>query len=326
MQASYTYAANHRGDGRRLALAALVALLLHAGLILGLQLTSPAPPPDQPVLSLNIRLLKQAGGEPEPAPVQAASTAEVEPPAPVPEPPMPEPAPPPRPSSAPKPAPRPVVATPAPQAPLPKPGKPQPAPVQTALTKPAPPSAAAPTREDKPAPPKAPAPDREDKPAPAAPVTRAPAPRQDPPAQLSGLDLMERGLQMARLETAPRPQNGASRERHLNAQSMTDLEGFYLETWRRKVEQVGTLNFPAEARRLDRPSGPTLDVAIRADGTLHTVTLVRSSGHPALDAAARRIVELAAPYPPFPEALRREYDILHIVRRWKFEQGKLLGN
>ncbi|MDQ2696907.1 MAG: energy transducer TonB, partial [Pseudomonadota bacterium] len=63
-----------------------------------------------------------------------------------------------------------------------------------------------------------------------------------------------------------------------------------------------------------------------ADGSIHSITLVRSSGHPVLDAAARQIVELAAPYAPFPPVLKREADILHIPRTWQFLQGSLSGD
>jgi protein TonB len=134
---------------------------------------------------------------------------------------------------------------------------------------------------------------------------------------------MNRGLEMARLDPSSPPE-GNTREKRIDRESMTTLEKFYLQAWERKVEQIGTLNFPEEARRLNLTNGPILDVAVRADGSVHSIRLMRSSGHPALDQAARRIVELAAPFAPFPKELRHQYDILHIVRKWRFEHGKLL--
>lgn len=130
---------------------------------------------------------------------------------------------------------------------------------------------------------------------------------------------------MARMEVAPRLQVGDAREKYIDPHSMTTQESFYLNYWQKKVEEVGTLNFPEKARRLNVVAGPTLDVALRADGTVQAIRLVRSSGHRSLDDAARRIVELAAPYAPFPGELSRQYDVLHIVRKWKFEQGRLSG-
>ncbi|MDP2108662.1 MAG: TonB family protein, partial [Rhodocyclaceae bacterium] len=58
--------------------------------------------------------------------------------------------------------------------------------------------------------------------------------------------------------------------------------------------------------------------AIKQDGELERVEINRSSGHQVLDEAARRIVRLAAPYAVFPEAVRRDTDILEITRTWSF--------
>ena len=107
---------------------------------------------------------------------------------------------------------------------------------------------------------------------------------------------------------------------------MTTAEKFYIQAWVRKVEQVGTLNFPEEARRRNITGKLMLDVALRADGPVHGIKLLRSSNHKILDKAAVEIVKLAAPYAPFPAELKRDYDILHIRRTWQFLQGnRLLG-
>jgi len=98
-------------------------------------------------------------------------------------------------------------------------------------------------------------------------------------------------------------------------------EGFYIAAWVRKVEQIGAMNFPPIARKLDLNAGPTLDVAIRADGSLQEVLVVRSSGHAELDQAAQQIVRLGAPYAPFPPQLRQRYDVLRIARPWRFDAG-----
>ena len=91
--------------------------------------------------------------------------------------------------------------------------------------------------------------------------------------------------------------------------------------WVAKVERIGALNFPEEARRRNLTGSLRLSVVIRADGTILETTVVRSSGQSALDEGARRIVELGAPYAPFPDELRRRYDTLVIVRDWQFRQG-----
>ena len=90
----------------------------------------------------------------------------------------------------------------------------------------------------------------------------------------------------------------------------------YIEDWRTKIERVGELNYPAAARGI---YGTLLvSVEIRADGSLEHVEISRSSGKKVLDEAAIRIVQLAAPFAPFPPDIARDTDILSITRTWSF--------
>jgi protein TonB len=97
----------------------------------------------------------------------------------------------------------------------------------------------------------------------------------------------------------------------------------YLDGWKRRIEQVGTLNFPNEARRRSLSGNPVLEVAIRADGRLEQVLVRRSSGHRELDAAAVRIVRLASPFDPFPPAMRERYPMLRFAYEWQFLKGQV---
>ena len=92
----------------------------------------------------------------------------------------------------------------------------------------------------------------------------------------------------------------------------------YMEAWRAKVERVGNINYPDEARRKDLSGSLLLDVAINPDGSVREITVRRSSGQSVLDDAAVRIVELAAPFARFPDDFLKEIDILHVTRTWKF--------
>ena len=92
----------------------------------------------------------------------------------------------------------------------------------------------------------------------------------------------------------------------------------YMEAWRAKVERVGNLNYPDEARRKNLSGALLLDVALNPDGSVREINVRRSSGHKSLDDAAVRIVELAAPFAPFPDEILKEVDILHVTRTWKF--------
>lgn len=92
----------------------------------------------------------------------------------------------------------------------------------------------------------------------------------------------------------------------------------YERAWQDKVERVGNLNYPEEARRKNLNGGLLLTVGVNADGTLKGITVANSSGHPELDEAAVRIVRLAAPFAPFPSQLKADYDVLVITRTWRF--------
>lgn len=109
----------------------------------------------------------------------------------------------------------------------------------------------------------------------------------------------------------------------LNARTQEYKYALYVDAWRAKVESVGNLNYPDEAKRRSLSGNLMLDVAINADGSVNTVTVRRSSGKKLLDDAAIRIVELAAPFSAFSPEIRREADILHITRTWKFNENVL---
>jgi len=98
----------------------------------------------------------------------------------------------------------------------------------------------------------------------------------------------------------------------------------YVDEWRQRIERIGTRNFPDEAKRQGIYGTLLLTVSIRADGSVEKVEIERSSGHELLDRAARRVVELASPFSPFPPAIRKQYDILSITRSWSFTRSEEL--
>jgi protein TonB len=95
----------------------------------------------------------------------------------------------------------------------------------------------------------------------------------------------------------------------------------YLDAWRAKVEKYGNINYPSEAIYRNLNGRLLLDVAINADGSVHSVKVLRSSGHRVLDEAAKRIVQGAAPYPPLTKDILQDTHILHIPRVWTFKSG-----
>lgn len=95
----------------------------------------------------------------------------------------------------------------------------------------------------------------------------------------------------------------------------------YLSRWKNRIERIGTLNFPHAADSVGLSRFPTLEVAINSDGNLNEVIIRNSSGIRSLDQDAMNIVTISAPFSPFPEFLRSEYDVLRFAYEWRFTDG-----
>jgi periplasmic protein TonB len=164
----------------------------------------------------------------------------------------------------------------------------------------------------------------------AVPVEEAkPAPSQEPPAPVSGADLMSSALALARMEAQIARQvdeyNKRPRKQFVGARAAESRFAMYVEDWRQKVERVGNLNYPEGAR--GRLYGSLrLTVSIRPDGSIDDIQVDRPSEHKVLNEAALKIVRLAAPYAPFPPEIKRDTDILVITRTWTFAPGDKLYN
>lgn len=313
----------------RFALTLCLAIIVHVMIVLGVSF-APEPRPAPKLEGLEITLVtQQSEAPPDKADALAQANlrggGEQESPA--------RPA---APIATPLPAPAPAVAAtpppspPSPAAPLNPEVPRKPAPKVTTPT-PAPPRKAATT---------APPPARlsQPTPAPAAVVDATPAPDQKPsppaepaasaaqspaaPALPTAAQLITRSFALAslnaelqqKLEThAKRP-----RQKFISANTQEYRYAAYMEAWRAKVERIGNLNYPDEARQKQLSGALLLDVALRPDGSVIEILVRRSSGHKVLDDAAVRIVELAAPFAPFPDDIAREVDVLHVTRTWKF--------
>ena len=141
-------------------------------------------------------------------------------------------------------------------------------------------------------------------------------------------DLVQRSMEIARLEAQIEKEMSVyqkmPRKRFIGARAKEYRDAQYIEAWRIKVERIGTLNYPEMARQKKIYGSLQLTVEIRADGSVESVEVTRSSGQPILDAAAQRIVKLASPFSPFPADIRRDTDILSITRTWSFTQSDQL--
>ncbi|MBV4505283.1 MULTISPECIES: energy transducer TonB [Pseudomonas] len=155
-------------------------------------------------------------------------------------------------------------------------------------------------------------------------------PQPKPEAKVPDFDSSQLSSQIASLEAelSHEQQLYAKRPRihRLNAAStLRDKGAWYKEEWRKKVERIGNLNYPEEARRQQMYGSLRMMVSINRDGSLYEVLVLESSGQPVLDQAAQRIVRLAAPFAPFTGDLA-EFDRLEIIRTWRFARGDKLSS
>ncbi len=140
-------------------------------------------------------------------------------------------------------------------------------------------------------------------------------------------ELIERSLEMARLAASVerREQQYAKRPKRkfISANTREYAYATYLRAWQARVERIGNLNYPDEARRRELTGQLVLTVAVRRDGSVEDITIVQPSGISVLDEAAVRTVRLAEPFGPLPDT-GDGTDILHITRTWHYLPGNTM--
>lgn len=301
----------------------LFSVIIHLVLVLGVSFTVTSSPTNQPVSNLEITLVKQQTKlEPEDADFLAQANNEgggetdEKSPEPTPEEPIPEAI---EASSA-KIIPPPQVIVPDPtpvEQPIPEPPKPEV--IEVAETPPV---------VEKPVEPKEI-------------VTQAKAERKvvvvdelkeidevvvETKPQLSARDLiMQAKTEISRLEDqldrSRKTLSKRPKKRRISSRTKEYAGAAYHDGWRRKVERIGNLNYPQEAKQKRINGSLMLSVDINPDGSVPPdgIVISRSSGHKVLDDAAIKIVRLAAPYAAIPEDVLQGYDMITIIRTWKFE-------
>jgi len=150
-------------------------------------------------------------------------------------------------------------------------------------------------------------------------------PREKPETEAATALAMESGAEL----TLPLPQENEAnlaiyddnpRQLVTSVDTRESVVASYLDRWKRKIESMGVKYFPEEAVLRGHTGSPTLEVTINASGQLHEVIVRRSSGSPVLDQAALTILRRAAPFDPFPEAIRVDYDQLRFAYKWEFRE------
>jgi protein TonB len=154
-----------------------------------------------------------------------------------------------------------------------------------------------------------------------APSAMAPTPRNP---QVSGVELRSSALALMKLEAEISRNvdeyNKRPRKLNVGARAAETSVALYLDEWRRKIERIGTQNYPDEARGKFYGS-LQLTVSLDLEGAVVAVQLDRSSGVKVIDEAAVQIVRAGSPYARLPDKVRKDYQILEITRTWTFARG-----
>lgn len=152
----------------------------------------------------------------------------------------------------------------------------------------------------------------------------------NPQTAIDSTELLLRSLDIARLRAQVDQDHDSYQKRpkrkFVGARTKEYRFARYVEDWRLKVERIGNLNYPEAARKEKLYGNLQLTVGIRADGSLESIEINRSSGEKVLDEAAVNIVKLAGQngFAPFPPDISQDTDILHITRTWVFAASDML--
>lgn len=113
------------------------------------------------------------------------------------------------------------------------------------------------------------------------------------------------------------------RRKFIGARTEGVVYARYVDQWRQRIEKIGTQYYPEEAKQRKLYGSLVMTVHIRADGSVEKIEIDRSSGYRLLDTAAKRAVDLAGPFPPFPAEVRKDWDILSISRTFSYTRSDL---
>lgn len=153
-------------------------------------------------------------------------------------------------------------------------------------------------------------------------VDRPEAPQTAERPEPDAAQLMRLGKEIAHLEAridaTQRAYSSKPKAKFLYANTRKFDEALYLNAWTQKVERIGNLNYPDQARRQALSGRLLMEVILHPDGSVRDIRVLESSNEPVLDEAARQIVRLAAPFAEVPAEVLEGKSELHIVRTWVF--------
>ena len=128
----------------------------------------------------------------------------------------------------------------------------------------------------------------------------------------------------ARLAEKQQPDGKKSRVLILTSASTLAADNAeYVHQWRNRVETVGNIHYPREARANQLYGDVRLLVKLQASGIVEEIIIMSSSGSTVLDSAAIESIRLASPFEPFPKSLANKYDRIDVIRTWQFRENRL---
>lgn len=151
------------------------------------------------------------------------------------------------------------------------------------------------------------------------------APKPLPRSEIESEQILSQEIASLQARLDRQKQAYASRpriQRLTSVSAKAHYEAMYIDAFRRDVEDTGTRNFPRRALQEGIFGNVRLLVAINSDGTVREIDVLQSSGHPFLDEAAVQSVRLAAPFGPFTPEMKQNFDILEIIRTWRFDRSE----
>lgn len=116
------------------------------------------------------------------------------------------------------------------------------------------------------------------------------------------------------------------REKLISVNTQESVYARYLEGWRRRIEDIGNRNYPADLKRRGLYGSLVMEVALNADGTLRDLDIRRHSDYPEMDAAALKILREGSPFAPFTPQMRQRTDVLRFVYEWRFAKNGASGS
>ncbi len=162
-------------------------------------------------------------------------------------------------------------------------------------------------------------------------VKAQPKPRKSVPRKkLTAKDIIRNSMEIASLNAQLQQQRQAyarlPRVTYISASTREYKYAAYMDAWRKKVERIGVINYPAEAKRQRIVGAPVISAGINTDGSIKEIILKKSSGNKLIDAGAIHIIRISAPFAPLPKNISDDTDTLYITRTWIFKNGNQLSS